>query len=451
LVAAGFLIFRISYSTQFSYQVNLLDDLRISPGMTIIDLMGNIFWIVFEAVIRAWTSLVEILKQNMLTMNGLKITFVFCAGLVLAFLYLKRVEVVENDLENKGRAILVGLFSTAVATFPFLASSYTISLEFPYNRFLIALAPGASVALAAAIDFFLRKTNHKIILGSILVGMAVVSQFNTARLYKQNWKSQGDLFWQLYWRAPVVEPGTVFVTDNLPIYLFSSGQSLTAPLNLFLAEDLSGHNMPYALIMTASPQVEAIPSFTPDQEIKYEFRSMTFQGNTSQMLVIDQPSNGCVRVYSPTSSIYEFRGERYQKFWEEAVPLSNLSVILDAQRTNNALLERYFGKEDQDSWCYYYEKAELANQYQHWQDTIRLYSQAEEKGLSPILNREWLPLLRASLNLHDVETASIVVENLLLDNQTTAEDFCTIWKEAQFSGPDSIPFEATLQLAKCEK
>jgi len=45
----------------------------------------------------------------------------------------------------------------------------------------------------------------------------------------------------------------------------------------------------------------------------------------------------------------------------------------------------------------------------------------------------------------------MVVGNLLLDNQTTAEDFCTIWNEAKLSGQDAIRFKDSLQLAKCEK
>ncbi len=451
LVTAGFTFYRIGSSAAYSYQVEILKDLKEAPVNTLITLVGRVFWIVWDAAVRAWTNLIEILNQDLLTANGLKLGIVFCAGLLFSLLFLLHRQDETNGWKEKGRAILIGLFAAIAATAPFLASDYQISLEFPYNRFLIALAPGAAVALAAAVDYFLRGRHPKIVLCAILLGLAVVSQFDTARLYRQNWKNQSELFWQLYWRAPVIEPGTAVITDNLPIYLFSSGQSLTAPLNLIYADKLDDHEIPYALIMMSSPQAEAIPSLTPGQDIEYDFRSLYFHGSTSRMLVISQPPNGCVRVYAPGSSTYEYRGERYEQFWQEAVPLSNLALISNSIGEENPLLEKYFGKEDKNSWCYFYEKADLANQFQQWDETLSLYQQAEENGAQPELNREWLPLLKAALNLQDMETTARVMDKIMLDDRTTAEDFCTIWKEA--NPPESAVelFVQPLKIAKCEK
>lgn len=451
LVTVGFTVYRIGSGAQYSYQVKVLEDLKNAPGNTLVDLIGRVFWTVWDAVVRAWTNLIEILDQDLLSMNGLKLGVIFICGLLFALLFLLRKQNGDSDWKEKGRAILIGLFAAVAATAPFLASDYQISLEFPYNRFLIALAPGAAVALAAAVDYFLRSRSQKLILCAVLLALAIVSQFDTARHYRQNWQSQGELFWQLYWRAPSIEPGTALVTDNLPIYLFSSGQSLTAPLNLVYADRLEDHEIPYALIMMASPQAEVIPSLVPGQEIEYDFRSLYFHGNTSNILVFSQPSNGCLRVYSPASSIYEFRGERYEQFWQDAVPLSNLSLIKDEDPGRNTVLEKYFGREDRATWCYFYEKAELANQFDQWDETLRYYRDAEAVGASPELNREWLPLVKAALNAGDMQTAASAMDKILLDNQTTAEDFCAIWKEANLPQSAVELFAEQIKIAKCEK
>ncbi len=450
LVTLGFTIYRIGSGAEYSYQVKILEDLKNAPVNTLIELTGRVFWNVWDAAVRAWTNLVEILDQDLLTINGLKLGTIFLGGLLFALVFLLRKKNGDNGWKEKGRAILVGLFAALAATVPFLASDYQVSLEFPYNRFMIALAPGAAVALAAAVDYFLRSRSQKVILCAILLGLAVVSQFDTARLYRQNWKSQGELFWQLHWRAPYIEPGTTVLTDNLPIYLFSSGQSLTAPLNLIYGNQLNNHEIPYALIMMSSPQAEVIPSLMPGQEIEYNFRSLYFHGNTSRVLVVSQPPNGCVRVYSPGDSIYEFTGERYEQFWKEAVPLSNLALIKD-EDIGNEVLEKYFGREDRATWCYFYEKAELANQFQRWDETLRLYQEAESLGVSPELNREWLPFFKAALNSGDIDTAVNVMNRIMLDNQTTAEDFCTIWKKT--NPPESAVelFSEQIKIAKCEK
>jgi hypothetical protein len=47
------------------------------------------------------------------------------------------------------------------------------------------------------------------------------------------------------------------------------------------------------------------------------------------------------------------------------------------------------------SWCYYYEKADLARQRGDWEEVLSLGAQALEKGFAPQDKIEWLPFLQA--------------------------------------------------------
>ncbi|MEI6291291.1 MAG: hypothetical protein WCP19_12740, partial [Chloroflexota bacterium] len=54
-----------------------------------------------------------------------------------------------------------------------------------------------------------------------------------------------------------------------------------------------------------------------------------------------------------------------------------------------------FGVEPAHTWCYYYEKAELALQKQDWQEIIRLGKEVNQHELHPVDRIEWAPFLQA--------------------------------------------------------
>jgi hypothetical protein len=57
----------------------------------------------------------------------------------------------------------------------------------------------------------------------------------------------------------------------------------------------------------------------------------------------------------------------------EASALSNREQILDA---SNAVMPGIYGPEPEHSWCYYFERADLARQLGHWDEVASLGNQA---------------------------------------------------------------------------
>jgi hypothetical protein len=53
----------------------------------------------------------------------------------------------------------------------------------------------------------------------------------------------------------------------------------------------------------------------------------------------------------------------------EASALSNADRVLAAQ---SAVMPEIYGPEPNQGWCYYFEKAELARQFGHWEEVVRL-------------------------------------------------------------------------------
>lgn len=428
LVLIGFVIYRLGYTENFSYQASLFNELKAEPLTTILRMITEVFWGAVDAILVAWINLIELLKRDLLSTVSAVMLLLIMISMGLSYFLLKRKpEDEEHPLQNHW-IIWISLLLTISAMAPFLAGSFKITLDFPNNRYLLALAPGACLFLAAGIDTLLRTHKQKLIISSVLIGFAIGSQFLTARSFMLTWQAQQDFFWQLTWRAPEIKANTILVTEDLPFSDFFSGTSLTAPLNLIYSPDSSSQQIPYLIILT-SQQKEVIQSYSLNQPINYNFRSFDFSGNTSAMLVFKKPADGCLRIASPDDLPEAYMKNEDTEFWKAAIPLSNLNQIVVSTETDATLPIKYFSNENRNQWCYYYEKADLARQQEDWQRTVQLYSEAEDLGLKPYLDVELLPLVEAYINIGKLDLALETTKQITDIEQNYVSLFCNLWSE----------------------
>ncbi len=435
-VFLGFTAYRVFFGTSYSYKIQLLTDLKAAPLDTLLGLAGKAFWAVYDSLVNAWVNLSGIFKRDMLSSASILMLVL----VVLGYIITRSVFNKHNDEQEKGdrtvpRLIYIGLFASLVALIPFMAASYEVSLEFPYNRFLIALAPGASLVLTGAVEWLMRTKRQKAIILAAIVGLAMGSQFLAARTFMIYWQQQTDFFWQLSWRAPALKENTALVTAELPFSRYFSGGSLTAPLNLIYGKDNTQKQLSTVMLLVSSPQKDAISAYAPNQPIQYSFRTLEFDGNTDDMIVFHQPTQGCLRLLSPLDSQDEFLVGHYYEFWHDALPLSNLEQIDQDPAHQVSLSQRLFGKENKDQWCYFYEKASLASQNKDWNETIRLFQQAHERGYYPLTNSEWIPVMQAYLNLDQSGKVLDLVKGLEDVDAYENASICKLLKA--FDDPDN--------------
>ncbi|MBA4384146.1 MAG: hypothetical protein C0410_05370 [Anaerolinea sp.] len=444
------MVFRLCYSSAYGYEVSLLTQIQSSPIQTIMRLMGDVFWSTWDSVIKTWFNLIDLFKRDLLTSFSIAMLLLILVGSIFTYLVLRKY---ENEKEQAGSnrwVIIVGLLATITAMIPFIAGSFKITLGFPNNRYLIALAPGASLFLAGVIDALLRTEKQKLITYSVLIGLAIGSQFLASRSFMLTWKAQQDFFWQLTWRAPGIKPGTILITEDLPFSRYFSGTSLTAPLNLIYAGDFKSHQIPFLFLFTSQSD-QQIPVLEPGLTMKYSFRSFNFQGNASSMLVLRKPTEGCLRIMAPTDSIDEFAKKLEYPFWKSSISPSNLDRIITEPENPAIPPSQFFGTEDRNQWCYYFEKADLTRQQQKWQVTIQLYKDAEAAGFYPLMDAEWLSLAEAYLNMDEAEKALEITRSIINLEQTNTAGFCRLWSDSKDKeGIQLIAEEALLKL-KCNE
>ena len=161
---------------------------------------------------------------------------------------------------------------------------------------MLSMMLGASFLLVGLIEYLIKTEKRKIVIMAVLIGLAVGKQTQNANSFRRAWETERGFFWQLAWRMPGIKPGTMLLTHELPLTYYSD-YSLSAPLNLIYAPNLKpSDSMPYILLYTKARLQKSLPTLAPNNPVQFNYRAMSFKGNTSQSVVIDLPIPGCLRV-----------------------------------------------------------------------------------------------------------------------------------------------------------
>ena len=430
-VMAGFTFFRISQSNLYSYQISFLQQFRVNPLQSIITFGNNLASGLLSSCLQVWTELIEHLYQAEAAVElPTRLGLVVLVGLVFWY-FLYRAEQKETGTTHwRQSAALVGLglIVALAAMIPFLGGGFTVGLDWHNNRFLSPVSIGASLFLVALIELIIpKKKQLKLALLALIIGLSVQANYVNGIAFIDAWNQQADFFAQLTWRAPQIETGTVVITPDVPFGQYFSGPSLTAPLNLIYAPDLHENPVPYQLMLSGTPQMESMPDLIQGQRIDLNMRVSRFVGNTSDMIVVFQPRQGCLQVLSSTTPPKSFESDRYAAMWEELIALSNLDLI-NIKAPSAILPEEFFGKISTDNWCYHFQRAALAEQQEAWRSVVAEYNQAEQAGFSAKSTREWLPLIRALIHLGETNSALEVSSRILLEDEFARQGLCSAWQ-----------------------
>ncbi|NPV56663.1 MAG: hypothetical protein HPY76_08340 [Anaerolineae bacterium] len=112
------------------------------------------------------------------------------------------------------------------------------------------------------------------------------------------------------------------------------------------------------------------------------------------------------------------------------LPFSNIDLI----SPGNATPPWLFGDEPAHTWCYFFQKAELARQNHDWDEINRLGDEAEAGGWQASQPAEYLPFLEAAAragNLQDVRRWHERIMNTAGD----AGAICAFWLRAGADEP----------------
>lgn len=305
-----------------------------------------------------------------------------------------------NEEEDSSRSspipvIFLGLLMFVASALPIWAIGKDIGTGGWNVRFTLAPMFGASLMVTGLVLLFARPAGQKWIFGFLLM-FSVATQIWIVNEYRRDWKIQPDYYWQLYWRMPALESDTAVFSFEYPSHFITHDLDATWAINILYHFQIQDGSMPYMFI---TPETEVY--FQPNFTIKERVRNLVFNGNTSDAVaVLHQTETSCLRVLDTVYKYDPLLDEAHEKL----IPLSDLSRIIPDPAPVLPDTD-IFGPEPAHTWCYFFQKADLARQSGDWNQVLDLYEQARQQGFAPGYGAEYLPFIEANAQTGDWQKA----------------------------------------------
>jgi len=324
-------------------------------------------------------------------------------------------------------AAVLGLIWTVLGPLPVWLIDRQSLLGLQSGRFALAALPGMSLLIIALLEAFTPRRLAKILLVAALVGASTGYHLRVAVSYYRSSLSQNSFFWQLYWRAPGLQPGTALLSAD-ELFLYMGRRPTSIALNLLYPQPFGTTQAGYwflELYHDVGPL--QVPRLAREKPFNDSFRTFEFNGSSLNSLVMYfKPGGGrCLWVLSPDDSgLLEL-----PEITRQALPVANLSRILPQPAGPGGPPVELFGAEPEHSWCYVYQKAELARQQGLWGEVIELGEQAAQKGLSPGNPYEKLPFIEAQARSASWQAAVAQTTTAWEANPDLAPRLCLAWEK----------------------
>ncbi len=434
------------------YSYSLLDALKATPFLALWDLTKTVFYSLYTTYVAAWG---QAFKLPDFALQG-KVTIAIYTGIILLsfalvfFVLQKGEEGEKNVIASEARqspshndsAILIttGIFAALLAGVPFWLTELPISLGFPANRATLPFIFGSVFFLLGIISLIPRK-KLRIVAFILLITFSAGRQFLWADEFRRDWKVQKNLFWQMSWRIPDLEENTTILLNEGALKFYADN-SLSAPLNWIYAPDASEDHIPYMLFYSRSRFGVEAEELEQNLPLHHDFIAGEFNGNSSQMLLVNFSPPGCLHIVDPElDSDNKFISDLLLR---DAAPYSRPELILTE---GEPVLPEIYSPEPKHGWCYYYQKADLARQRGDWEQVVKLGEKAFDSGDHPNDPTENLVFIEAYAHTNDWANA----EQLSTRAKRVSPSYmvpllCPLWERIAVETSNSPQKEEVLSL-----
>jgi hypothetical protein len=363
----------------------------------------------FDTTIFAWT----VPLSQSLTASAYRdlAESVLLAGIVigLAFAYYiwtKRQNSLDTNpaetQEAPSHMLLLGALAVLVTGFPIVAAGRDVSFSFQWDRYTVQGILGVALFMTGFAFDYVRSPARWFFLFALLVS-GVMTQFQSAVYYRDLWTQTRELWWQLSWRAPGLQPGTTLIAAPPPGFRFLEEYEVWGPLNII-------YNPGGPLEFSGQVPFDGIEADLANGTVETrKMRSVSVPRDYSTSLLVTKPTiNSCAHVIDRGRP--EFPPEEEARI-QAIAPYSNTDLIL-TDATPARPPTDVFGREPQHDWCYYYEKIDLARQTGDWAAAAQLADEALAKGYAAADRSEWLPLIEAYVNVGETDKAKPLAQKI---------------------------------------
>ena len=309
------------------------------------------------------------------------------------------------------------------------------------SRFTLPFMLGAALLLAFALELIPWRVVRAVLLSALLaaaVGFNLLNENDFRALSVQN----NEMMYELSWRAPNLQPGTLLITSEQNQYFTFS--TLRAELNLVYPHDSKAT---YGWIF--GRDLASIVS-TPLQEntaISFPMIVQDISGNSDLAAVFELNGNGCLRFIDKDSSFIPMDIETYSY-----QNISNAAALVGGGQAVK-LNQQWIGPEPEHGWCYYFEKSDLALQNKDYASIQKYYQTVKEKSLKPHEGYELTPFIEGLAGAGDWSTALTLAQQAIRESPASDAypvSLCKALNAIAGEAPSSAA-QQTLNGLNCQK
>ena len=447
-MAIAFVVYRLFFIQLPSEDPNpvvLLDALRTSPKSALIDLVKTVFADTFYVLVTQWQRIMDIGVNEIFPLFPDDLSLSWIIGVTvfaLAVFYWVKLKRDGTDFQDVYpywalQMGLIGLLAVLLGCAPAWAAGRRIWFDAHSSRYALPALFGASMVWIAVFTWAVPKRLARALLFSFLLGLIVVFQIQNGAVYQEVWENELDFYWQLYWRAPSLEKGTAILSEN-ELFPNQGSFAISSAMNLlYEGYPLEGENTPY-WFYAMNPRFEKSTSHPTEIPLKTEFRTFYFEGRTPNSVIVyyDPGRMNCMWLLDED----DVNNPYLPSITRAMLPASNVSRI--SSDDEKAPSSEIFGKEPEHGWCYYYQKASLAEQEENWAEVAALADEARsERGYHPHdqifrTMQEWLVFVEGYARNGNLDDAKELTTLIYERNTDNANQLCVIWNDAYLASND---------------
>jgi hypothetical protein len=440
LMAAIWRVFLLELPGEDPNALVLLESIRTNPLGGLLEALTRVIQDTFHMLLLTWTEDLEI--NNGITSDRFFIIswgWAILAG-AITYLLLRRVRKVEGDTVPPGfykSALGIGAPALLLALVPIWVTGNQVTAGLYGSRFSLPAIFGGSIILIGLMDYFLRGRRQKVLVMSILVGLAVGAHLRNANEFRWDWQEQAAFFWQLTWRAPGLQDGTALFSDGA-VFRFTGGYPTSAALNTIYPQQRAYPEQSFWFFELDNTYWREMQAFTEGVNLKGSLRNLVFTGTSLEglTLIYEPDSGSCLMLLSPPDTLLPVLPE----LTAEAAVVSDVSRIEPSSTPDLVTMKAIFGPEPAPDWCTYFQKASLALQTGDYESVLEFEDRVLQAGLAPNNLFEWFPFIEAHARLGDWEAATGQLLEAFANSKKTRDRpaFCAFWSRLGGESIDAL-------------
>jgi len=396
------------------------------------------------------SSWYKILEPANLDFSNSANRFIFLISIIsfgLFIFYFSKQKFQEAKDEHSAKHFLiVGIIALLLSLLPVYAAGYVIHTKNdPWNsRFSLGSLLGAALIITGLVDYVINVPKTRWIILSTIFGLLIGWHLNYTNDFRWAWDKQVDFYRQLYLRAPAITPNTAILSEE-EFFLYMGDYPTAYGVNVIYTPPGSGFENTRAADYWFIPLAEfytTLEEYLDGRPFSATRAGTSFDADPEGSFVVSfAPELGqCLWVMRPEYANIKSLSQNMRSL----ATISYIDRIQQAPQNKDSFLLKYLYTNVEQDWCYYYEKADLAYQYEKWDEVIQLWEAAKQNEKQPENGFEYLPFIEAYAYTGDWNTAKKMTASSQKTMQGIEPLLCQIWSRLERNTPDSTERESVI-------